>query len=124
MGTYMSMPTASHLHILCKAKKNESKKGLCVLINNAIWWQNSSHVLSNMRGVSGDSDVKLQGTLHSTANDTQTENDPQNGPQMILVRKWSLLSTANDPVKSGGMDFKYGCTLGARGFSCAVSGSV
>ena len=60
-------------------------------------------MLSNTRGVSGDSDVKLvpsiQGTLHSTANDTQTEKDLQNGPQMILDRKWSLLSTANDPGK-------------------------
>ena len=34
-----------------------------------------------------------------TANDPETANDPQNGPQMILDRKWSLLSTANDPER-------------------------
>ena len=27
--------------------------------------------------------------LYSTANDPETANDPQNGPQMILDRKWS-----------------------------------
>ena len=32
-----------------------------------------------------------------TANDPETANDPQNGPQMILDRKWSPKSTANDP---------------------------
>ena len=40
-----------------------------------------------------------------TANDPETANDPQNGPQMILDRKWSLKSTANDPVKSWGMEW-------------------
>ena len=35
-----------------------------------------------------------------TTNDPETANDPQNGPQMILDRKWSLKSTANDPVKT------------------------
>ena len=34
-----------------------------------------------------------------------TANDPQNGPQMILDRKWSLKSTANDPVKTWGMEW-------------------
>ena len=34
-----------------------------------------------------------------------TANDPQNGPQMILDRKWSLNSTANDPVKTWGMEW-------------------
>ena len=40
-----------------------------------------------------------------TANDPETANDPQNGPQMILDRKWSLKSTANDPVKTWGMEW-------------------
>ena len=31
-----------------------------------------------------------------TVNDSQTENDPQNGPQMIFDRNWSQLSTTND----------------------------
>ena len=43
--------------------------------------------------------------LYSTANDPETANDPQNGPQMILDRKWSLKSTANDPVKTWGMEW-------------------
>ena len=33
----------------------------------------------------------------STANDSETAHDPQNGPQMILNRKWSSKSTTNDP---------------------------
>ena len=32
-----------------------------------------------------------------TATDPETTNDPQNGPQVILDRKWSPKSTANDP---------------------------
>ena len=40
-----------------------------------------------------------------TANDPETANYPQNGPQMILDRKWSLKSTANDPVKTWGMEW-------------------
>ena len=40
-----------------------------------------------------------------TANDPETANDPQNGPQMILDRKWSPKSTANDPVKTWGMEW-------------------
>ena len=40
-----------------------------------------------------------------TANDPETTNDPQNGPQMILDRKWSLKLTANDPVKTWGMEW-------------------
>ena len=32
-----------------------------------------------------------------------TANDPQNGPQMILDRKWSSKSTANDPERKMGM---------------------
>ena len=36
---------------------------------------------------------------------TPTANDPQNGPQMILDLKWSLKSTANDPVKTWGMEW-------------------
>ena len=40
-----------------------------------------------------------------TANDPETVNDPQNGSQMILDRKWSLKSTANDPVKTWGMEW-------------------
>ena len=43
--------------------------------------------------------------LYSTANDPETANDPQNGPQMILDRKWSLKWTANDPVKTWGMEW-------------------
>ena len=38
-----------------------------------------------------------------TANDPETANDPQNGPQMILDRKWSPKSTANDPERKIGM---------------------
>ena len=36
----------------------------------------------------------------------ETANDPQNGPQMILDRKWSPKSTANDPErkKRNGLD--------------------
>ena len=34
-----------------------------------------------------------------TANDPETANDPQNGPQMILDRKWSRENLRN------GMDF-------------------
>ena len=41
--------------------------------------------------------------LYSTANDPETTNDPQNGPQMILDRKWSPKSTANDPERKIGM---------------------
>ena len=40
-----------------------------------------------------------------TVNDPETANDPQNGPQMILDRKWSLKSTANDPVETWGMEW-------------------
>ena len=40
-----------------------------------------------------------------TANDPETANDPQNGPQMILDRKWSPKMTANDPVKIWGMEW-------------------
>ena len=43
-----------------------------------------------------------------TANDPETASDPQNGPQMILDRKWSPKSTANDPVKNWGMDWIFG----------------
>ena len=51
---------------------------------------------------------KNQGTVQyhkwsPTANDPETVNDPQNGPQMILDRKWSLKSTANDPERKIGM---------------------
>ena len=45
------------------------------------------------------------GALYSTANDPETANDPQNGPQMILDRKWSPKLTANDPVKTWGMEW-------------------
>ena len=38
-----------------------------------------------------------------TANDPETANDPQNGPQMILDRKWSPKSPANDPERKIGM---------------------
>ena len=41
--------------------------------------------------------------LYSTANDPETANNPQNGPQMILDRKWSPKSTANDPERKIGM---------------------
>ena len=40
-----------------------------------------------------------------TANDPETANDPQNGLQMILDRKWSPKLTANDPVKTSGMEW-------------------
>ena len=40
-----------------------------------------------------------------TGNDPETANDPQNGPQMILDRKWSLKSIANNPVKTWGMEW-------------------
>ena len=45
-----------------------------------------------------------------------TANDPQNGPQMILDRKWSPTWTSNDPVKNWGrvdliwlLDQEWGC---------------
>ena len=38
-----------------------------------------------------------------TTTDPETANDPQNGPQMILDRKWSPKSTANDPERKIGM---------------------
>ena len=41
--------------------------------------------------------------LYSTANDPQPQMIPR--PQMILDRKWSLKSTANDPVKTWGMEW-------------------
>ena len=44
-------------------------------------------------------DIPSIWVLYSTA------NDPQNGPQMILDRKWSLKATANDPVKTWGMEW-------------------
>ena len=40
-----------------------------------------------------------------TANDAETANYLQNGPQIILDRKWSLKSTTNDPVKTWGMEW-------------------
>ena len=40
-----------------------------------------------------------------TTNDPETANDPQIGPQMILDRKWSPKLTANDPVKTWGMEW-------------------
>ena len=42
-----------------------------------------------------------------TANDPQTGNYPQIGPQMIPNRKWSPMWTANDPRRkiTNGMDF-------------------
>ena len=40
-----------------------------------------------------------------TANDAETANDTQNGPQMILDRKWSPKLTANDPVKTWEMEW-------------------
>ena len=51
-----------------------------------------------------DSGITIPGSysLYSTANDPKTANDLQNGPQMILDRKWSPESTANDPVKNWG----------------------
>ena len=42
-------------------------------------WKEHSHLFSFFRN--------LYNTLYSTANDPETANDPQNGPQMILVRK-------------------------------------
>ena len=47
-------------------------------------------------------DTKIKG-LYSTANDPEPTNDLQNGPQMILDRKWSPKSTANDPERKLGM---------------------
>ena len=41
--------------------------------------------------------------LYSTANDHQPQTIPR--PQMILDRKWSPKLTANDPVKSWGMEW-------------------
>ena len=38
-----------------------------------------------------------------TANDPESANDPQNGPQMILDRKWSPKSIASDPERKIGM---------------------
>ena len=38
------------------------------------------------------------------ANDPQTANDPQNGPEMILDRKYFAFLTASDPVKSRGTE--------------------
>ena len=56
-----------------------------------------------METVGEFSDITSQGHsywsqegLYSTANDPQTAMDPQNGPQMIVDRKRSPLSTAND----------------------------
>ena len=43
--------------------------------------------------------VFLWEQLYSTANDPETANDPQNGPQMILDRKWSPKATENDPER-------------------------
>ena len=40
-----------------------------------------------------------QCVLYSAANDPQTGNDPQIGPQMIPNRKWSPMRNANDPAR-------------------------
>ena len=40
----------------------------------------------------------IHSALYSAANDPQTGNDPQIGPQMIPNRKWSPMWTANDPA--------------------------
>ena len=53
----------------------------------------------NHQKYKSEMDKSRQGVVDSTA------NDPQNGPQMILDRKWSLKSTANDPVKTWGMEW-------------------
>ena len=42
-----------------------------------------------------------------TANDPQTGNDPQIGPQMIPNRKWSPMWTANDPAGKGWMAWSF-----------------
>ena len=44
-----------------------------------------------------------------TANDPQTGNDPQIGPQMIPNRKWSPMWTANDPPRkiTNGLDLGF-----------------
>ena len=47
--------------------------------------------------------------LYSAANDPQTGNDPQIGPQMIPNSKWSPMWTANEPRRkiTNGMDFGF-----------------
>ena len=47
--------------------------------------------------------------LYGTANDPETGNDPQNGPQMILNRKWSPKSTTNDPERKIGKAWTQVC---------------
>ena len=51
----------------------------------------------NHQKYKSEMDKSRQGVVYSTAN--------ENGPQMILDRKWSLKSTANDPVKTWGMEW-------------------
>ena len=100
MGTYMSMPTASHLHMLCKNKKTESKKGLCVLINNAIWWQDNEDILlANTRTAATCCQTREGSRETVTSNFKGHCTVPQMIPRRKMIpkmdRKWS--STASDP---------------------------
>ena len=48
---------------------------------------------------------KMDRKWSPTANDPQTANDHQNGPQMIPDRKWSPKWTTNDPPEMDGMEW-------------------
>ena len=101
MATYMSMPTASHLHMFCKNKKNESKKGLCVLINNAIWWQDNEDILlANTRTAATCCQTREGSRETVTSNFKGHCTVPQMIPRRKMIpkmdRKWS--STASDPI--------------------------
>ena len=59
-------------------------------MTHSSWRRNHQKYKSKM-------DKSRQGVVYSTANNPQ--------PQMILDRKWSRKSTANDPVKTWGMEW-------------------
>ena len=73
-----------------------------------ILWLSRSVWIWNLRFMSLKQSFVQYRKWSPTANDPETENDPQNGPQMILDRKWSPKSTANDPVKNWGMEWILG----------------
>ena len=54
-----------------------------------------------------DSRMATKPILYSTANDRQPQMIPR--PQMILDRKWSPKSTANDPERKIGMAWTQVC---------------
>ena len=57
----------------------------------------SEHLINNVLNLKRVELPRKAKILYSAANDPQTGNDPQIGPQMIPTRKSSPMWTANDP---------------------------